>query len=300
MLHSLRWRNRTSNMQPPAQHSFEKAAPSPSIRIQQFKFLSQMKVFIEDTKDLRRHSVDVDVGASVAHLKLSSQTCRWCPPASSRTNNRDFRRHFIAAWDRKKAEAVRAMSFYSTSHPICLYREGRQGLPENLKPRHGEIDALARVAVLMSFPEVQPMWQEIANESRNRSALDHPEERLVEKNEAIEMVLLKNYFNNAAFTAPCQVSLAPYTTSVVIDPSKPPKSPKTLAWFREQKRYLKNAMGHVLVHCVKKTGDGESGADADTRFWKYCQYDRWKVRPVFLESEIREKLRAARERRQLN
>jgi hypothetical protein len=188
-------------------------------------------------------------------------------------NNRDFRRHFIAAWDRKKAEAVRAMSFYSTSHPVCLYREGRQGLPENLKPRHGEIDALARVAVLMSFPEVQPMWQEIANESRNRSALDHPDERLVEKNEAIEMVLVKNYFNNAAFTAPCQLSLAPYTTSVVIDPSKPPESPKTLAWFREQKRYLKNVMGHVLVHCVKKTGEGESGADADTRFWKYCHGD---------------------------
>ena len=29
-----------------------------------------MKVSIEDTKDLRRHSVDVDEGASVAHLKL--------------------------------------------------------------------------------------------------------------------------------------------------------------------------------------------------------------------------------------
>lgn len=188
-------------------------------------------------------------------------------------NNRDFRRHFITAWDRKKAEAARAMILYSTSHPVCLYLERRQGLPENLKPRHGEIDALARVAVLMSYPEVQSMWQEVANESRKRSGTDNPDERLTARNEAIEMALLTNYFNNPVFTAPCSVSLAPYTTTVSIDPSKPPEQPKTLAWFREQKRYLKVLMGHVIVHCVKKTGEGESGGDADTRFWKYCYGD---------------------------
>jgi hypothetical protein len=188
-------------------------------------------------------------------------------------NNRDFRRHFTAAWELKKTEARQAMILYSTSHPVCLYLERRQGLPENLKPRHGEIDALARVAVLMSYPEVQSMWQEVSNESRKRSGQDNPDERLTAKNESIEMALLANYFNNSAFTAPYSVSLAPYTTTVSIDPSKPPKQPKTLAWFREQKRYLKVLMGHVIVHCVKKTGEGESGGDADTRFWKYCHGD---------------------------
>jgi hypothetical protein len=47
-----------------------------------------MKVFVKDAR-LRRHSVDVDDGASVAHLKLlvaNNVTCRWCPPASSRTS----------------------------------------------------------------------------------------------------------------------------------------------------------------------------------------------------------------------
>ena len=188
-------------------------------------------------------------------------------------SNRDFRRHFIAAWERKKAEAAQAMILYSTSHPVCLYLERRQGLPENLKPRHADIDALARVAVLMSYPEVQSMWQEVANESRKRSGTDNPDERVTVKNEAIEMALLTDYFNNPVFTAPCGVSLAPYSTTVSIDPSKPPEQPKTLAWFREQKRYLKVLMGHVIVHCVKKTGEGESGSDADTRFWKYCYGD---------------------------
>jgi hypothetical protein len=192
---------------------------------------------------------------------------------SSVEHNRDFRRHFSTAWDLKKTDAAKAMILYSTSHPVCLYLERRQGLPENLKPRHAEIDALARVAVLMSYPEVQPMWQEVGNESRKRSSTDNPEDRLTKRNEAIEMTLLSNYFNNPQFTAPCSVSLQAYAPTVSIDPSKPPEQPKTLAWFRDQKRYLKVLMGHVIVHCVKKTGEGESGGDADIRFWKYCHGD---------------------------
>lgn len=92
----------------------------------------------------------------------------------------------------------------------------------------------------------------------------------------MELTLLNEFFNNAAYTAPHSVNLSSYHRGVQLDPSKPPADAKTLPWFREQRRFWKVCMAAVQTAVVKKTGEGEQGADgqdADTSFWKYCRGD---------------------------
>lgn len=120
------------------------------------------------------------------------------------------------------------------------------------------------------------MWHIIANESRARAAIDDAASSRANVNEALEMQLLNQFFNSNHYTAPHAVNLAPYARGITIDPSLPPASLKSLVWFREQRRFLKVVMAGIQTAVVKKTGEGElgvGGADADTKFWKYCRGD---------------------------
>ena len=120
------------------------------------------------------------------------------------------------------------------------------------------------------------MWQNIANEDRTRLAVDDKNATRAATNDHLETELLDKYFNNTAYTAPHAVNLAPYESQVHLDPSTAPNPPKTLHWFREQRRWAKVVMGCVQTRFARKTGGGEmgvDGADADTAFFVYCRGD---------------------------
>jgi hypothetical protein len=193
----------------------------------------------------------------------------------------DFKRHFTSAWSQLRDSISGSMNSYVNIHPVKLYHvhntdEGDRLIPQNLLPKHGDINALARVVVLMSEPEVQELWQLIANEDRSRAACDAPEASLVQTNERLELELLTNFFNCAKYKAPHSVRLHPYSVAIAVDPTFPPNPPKSLAWLREQRRYLRVVMGACQSQFAKKTGGGErgaDGADADTQFWKFCRGD---------------------------
>ena len=124
--------------------------------------------------------------------------------------------------------------------------------------------------------QAQAMWHTIANENRDRVAVDDAHSSRSNVNEEIELNLLSNFFNHKDYTAPHAVNLASYARGIIVDPSQPPAVPKSLAWFRDQRRFLKVVMGGIKSAVVHKTGDGEygvGGTDADTRFWKYCRGD---------------------------
>jgi hypothetical protein len=96
----------------------------------------------------------------------------------------DFKRHFTSAWAQHRETICGPMNSYVNIHPLKLYHvqntdEGDHLIALNLLPKHGDINALARVVVLMSEPEVQNLWQLIANEDRSREACDNPEAKLV-------------------------------------------------------------------------------------------------------------------------
>ena len=213
--------------------------------------------------------------------------------------NKVLKRHFEDAFGASNKGLVDAMISYVASHPVRLYatrNEADDGhlIPKKHLPQHGDINALARVIVLMSEPmvhnpsplllfckifiivyQVQDMWHAVANESRDREAIDSALANRKVVNEVIETSLLTNYFNSAAYTAPNTVNLSPYVISS-LDPSKPPEQPKSLVWFREQRRFLRVCMAGIQTRVVKHTGDGEQGADgsdSDTKFWKYCRGD---------------------------
>jgi hypothetical protein len=124
--------------------------------------------------------------------------------------------------------------------------------------------------------QAQELWHAISNESRTRQAIDDQQAARAVVNERIEMTLLTEFLNNKNYTAPHAVDLKAYHRGLQIDPSKPPEVPKSLPWFRENRRFLKVAMAGIKTAFVGKTGEGEqgtSGADVDTRFWKYCRGD---------------------------
>lgn len=61
-----------------------------------------------------------------------------------------------------------------------------------------------------------------------------------------------------------------------MNPASPPTTPKTLVWFRENRRYLRKVMAACQIAFVKKTGGGEHGCDAadeDGRFWHFVHHD---------------------------
>jgi hypothetical protein len=123
---------------------------------------------------------------------------------------------------------------------------------------------------------VQQLWQVIANEDRSRAALDDPNAKIAFVNEKVEMQLLDTFLNAEDYKAPHKVSLAAYNPSVEVDPTLPPRPPKSLQWFREQRRWVKLVMASIQTRFAKKTGGGEmgtDGADADTVFYTYCRGD---------------------------
>jgi hypothetical protein len=196
----------------------------------------------------------------------------------------EFKKYFLEGWSQNAQELNRQMAAYNAMYPVKLYKSNvasQDGklLPQHLLPRHGELNALARVCVLMSDPQVQNMWNQVANESRLRAAFDDKAHQgLAVVNETIETTLLENFMNSDKYLAENTVNLSPYlgNGSVIIDPSKPPRPPKNLVWFREQRRYLRVVMAACMVQFAKKTGEGERGSDnsdIDTRFYKFCHGD---------------------------
>ena len=175
------------------------------------------------------------------------------------------------------------MHLYCVANPVFRHKAqpteeaaGPNKLPQHLLPSHGDINALARVVVLLSFPEAQPVWNRIANESRSREAVDNPAANLVAVNEEMEMQLLNSYLNSATFTAQHSVSLAPYNVPVNVDPSIVPDPPKSLVWLRASRQMIKRIAAACSSGFVKKTGNGHGGADGadqDTQFWNFCHRD---------------------------
>jgi hypothetical protein len=196
----------------------------------------------------------------------------------------EFKRYFLESWTQNAEELNRQMAAYNAMYPVKLYKsnvtsqDGKM-LPHHLLPRHGELNALARVCVLMSDPAVQTMWHQVANENRSRAALDDKaNQSIAVVNEQIETTLLNDFLNSDTYFAQNYVNLSPYLGNgcVTIDPSKPPRPAKNLVWFREQRRYLRVIMAACTMQFVKKTGEGERGADnsdIDTRFYKFCHGD---------------------------
>lgn len=196
----------------------------------------------------------------------------------------EFKRYFLESWAYNAQELNKQMAAYNAMYPVKLYQsnvpsQDGKTLPQHLLPRHGELNALARVCVLMSDPSVQNMWHQVANENRSRAALDDKaNQSIAVVNEQIESSLLNDFLNSDNYTALNYVNLSPYVGNgcVTIDPSKPPRPPKTLVWFREQRRYLRVVMAACTLQFVKKTGEGERGADnadIDTRFHKFRHGD---------------------------
>ena len=180
---------------------------------------------------------------------------------SNAANNVVLQGKFKAAFDSTRQDFITLMSAYCCAHPVYLHQcqaaaSDGDGLPRKLLPAHGDINALARVCVLMSLPEAQPMWQHIANEGRSRVHVDNPQARLVSTNEEVETQLLNKYVNCASFQAPHAVSLAPYNVQVNINPTMPPNPPKSVAWLREARADLKRIMAACTTGFVYKTGRG--------------------------------------------
>ena len=195
-------------------------------------------------------------------------------------SNLVLKRHFVSAWSLHHKDVVKAMTAYIITNPVQFHKplvaSSGEGVPQSLLPRHGEVNALARMVVLMSEPSTQQSWQEVANELRTRSASDHPEETLRARNDALEGHLLNEFYNNKAYIAPNSVNMTEFSSSIVVDPTAPPSPPKSLLWFRDTRRYLRKLMAWCQVHFVTKTGGGTHEADgsgSDSRFWRFCHND---------------------------
>jgi hypothetical protein len=119
-----------------------------------------------------------------------------------------LKRHFESAFQKHRADLAKAMTTYVVSHPVKLYAQDPYRLPQDLLPSHSEVNALARMVVLMSEPEVQSMWQEVVNESRSRESIDNAAASHRARTDAIETRLLDEYFNCVAYTAPNAVNLS--------------------------------------------------------------------------------------------
>ena len=124
----------------------------------------------------------------------------------------DFKCHFTSAWTQHRDSICDTMNSYINGHPLKVYQvhntdEDPHLIPQHLLPKHGDINALARVVVLMSEPEVQKLWDEIANEDRSREAIDSHNAQLVVKNERLETELLDKFFNSAVYACHCSPSV---------------------------------------------------------------------------------------------
>ncbi len=78
---------------------------------------------------------------------------------ASAGNNKDLKRHVADAFTFSRLSVTAAMQVYVTSHPVKLYAVRNQAEDGGLIPishlaQHGDINALARVIVLMAEPTV--------------------------------------------------------------------------------------------------------------------------------------------------
>ncbi len=79
---------------------------------------------------------------------------------SNAGSNKDLKLKFVEAFAASKAQITEAMKVYLTGHPVKFYHvrnetdDGRL-IPMAHVPMHGDINAMARVIVLMSEPTVQ-------------------------------------------------------------------------------------------------------------------------------------------------
>ena len=121
-------------------------------------------------------------------------------------------------------------------------------LSQELLPTHGDINAWARLIVVMSEPAAQQAWGDLANELRTRAASgDDVQQGLAVRNVQLETLILSEYLNNAAYTAPNFVCLDPFSLSVAVDPSKVPSPPKTVHWLRETRGEVKKIMAGSML-----------------------------------------------------
>ena len=78
---------------------------------------------------------------------------------ASAGTNKELKRHFAEAFAVSQSGVIAAMQAYVTSHPVKLYAVRNEAEDGNLIPlshmaQHGDINALARVIVLMAEPTV--------------------------------------------------------------------------------------------------------------------------------------------------
>ena len=125
-------------------------------------------------------------------------------------SNKDLKRHFDAAFHKHHVDFAIAMLTYVSCHPVKLYAQDPGKLSCDLLPSHGDVNALARMVVLMSEPQVQPMWDAVANESRMRENVDNPAATLRARNDEIETQLLQHFFNDVSYKAPNAVNLSAF------------------------------------------------------------------------------------------
>lgn len=148
--------------------------------------------------------------------------------------------------------AVKELSEYCAGHPIYSYKTKKGNgdtLSECFIPSHADINASARVIVLMSATEAQPLWAQLSNELRCRSSQDDNSQSLAVRNLELENELMTRFFNNDTWSAPSTARsvMAAYSFAVDVDPSSPPKETKTVAWFRETRQELRRLMGGTCM-----------------------------------------------------
>ena len=214
-------------------------------------------------KNPKTANVDADARGFFSALLTPHNT----NAVSTAAKNVVFKTKFVAAFQATRQEFTNTMTAYCSANPVYLHQikpaaSDGDGLPRKLLPAHGDINALARVCVLMSLPEAQAMWNHISNEGRGRVNIDDPRAKLVATNEEVETQLLNKYLNSPSFTAPNTVSLAPYNVQVTVDPSVPPNPPKSLAWLRDARADLRRIMAACTTGFAYKTGKGQGTVNA--------------------------------------
>jgi hypothetical protein len=147
---------------------------------------------------------------------------------------------------------VKDLKEYCAGSPIYSYAPKRADgdtLSLCVLPSHSDINASARVIVLMSETDAQPLWAQLSNELRTRASQDDSSQSLAVRNLSLEEQLMKEFFNNDSWKAPSPAPsmMTAYSFTVAVDPSSPPKEAKTVAWFRETRQEMRRLMGGTCM-----------------------------------------------------
>ena len=231
-------------------------------------------------------SCAVGMSTHLRHAIKMMKDCDNVPPESSgflsaivapgntkSLNNPDknvqLKEHFEKACGVARSFVMQKMAEYCAGHPIHVYKTAARpsnctspppfvafimaftrvsaALSQELLPTHSDINAWARLIVVMSEPSAQQVWGDLANELRTRAGSgDDRQQSLAVRNVDLETLILSEYMNNASYTAPHFVCLDPFSLSVAVDPSKVPTPPKTVNWLRETRGDLKKLMAGTV------------------------------------------------------